>query len=50
MVESDAGIEPAVFERRNDCGALAFCAHASLRGLANRRPVDIGVSMKREAL
>jgi len=30
MVERDAGVKPAVLKRRNNCGALAFCAHAFL--------------------
>jgi hypothetical protein len=50
MVKCNAGVKPLVFECAHDCCALAFSAHASLRGLANRRPIDIGVSMKREAL
>jgi hypothetical protein len=50
VIECDAGVKPFVFESAQDFCALAFSAHASLRGLANRRPIDSGVSMKREAL
>lgn len=27
MIESDAGVKPAVFERRDDCETLVLCAH-----------------------